>query len=337
MIEEVTTPLEEDVANGTEVEQVEEVVDQVEEVVEPVETNDEYDKAWDTIDTDNPSEGLFSDTTAYEDTPTSIDDQDTVEEVETKNVEQTGLTITNPILKYKGREIPIDSEEEAINLMQKGFKLESEMGKIKPYKSYIATIEAGNITQEDMKAFGDALSGNAGAKDYLAEKLGLSAKEEYQEDFFTEDKPEAKTEYKPEVKQQDQVAEFFSGYTEEHPENAGKVSEVYADIEDAFKQEVYQPNVFPMFVKSIESGEFDEVYPLAMKAKVGNPGLTWLQAYSMAGQRLKDGKKDVKTEVPSKSTSIPKNNGGTRKRSSGDAYDRAFSMDTKELEDRLFG
>lgn len=344
MIEEnVTTPPGEDVAvdveePGQEVDNIDQVDDGQETDTEETTENTDYDSAWDNIDINNPSDDLFSKTTDLEGSDNGLEDQ---QEVETKpevdQVETTGLTIKNPTLKYKGRDIPVDSEEEAINLMQKGFKLENEMSKIKPYKSYIAMIEASNITEEDMKAFGDAMSGNDGAKQYLADKLGLSSGTTgYEDSFFEEETPKKKEEeYKPEVTSQDEVAEFFHEYTTEKPEEAGKVSQVYSDIDNEFKREIYNPQTFPMFVKSIETGEFDEVYPLAIKARVSNPALSWLQAYAVAGQRLKEGTKQPETEVPPKSTSIPKN-GSSKRRTSGDSYDRAFEMDTKELEDRLF-
>ena len=349
MIEEnVTTPPGEDVAvdveePGQEVDNIDQVDDGQETDTEETTEDTDYDSAWDNIDINNPSDDLFSKTTDLEGSDNGLEDQ---QEVETKpevdQVETTGLTIKNPTLKYKGRDIPVDSEEEAINLMQKGFKLENEMSKIKPYKSYIAMIEASNITEEDMKAFGDAMSGDKGAIEYLVEKIGYEPEvtKDDEVDRFYDDEPKAKPEkkkndYKPEVKPQDEVAEFFHEYTAEKPEEAGKVSQVYSDIDDEFKREVYNPQTFPMFVKSIETGEFDEVYPLAIKARVSNPALSWLQAYAVAGQRLKEGTKQPETEVPPKSTSIPKN-GSSKRRTSGDSYDRAFEMDTKELEDRLF-
>jgi len=78
-----------------------------------------------------------------------------------------GLVIKNPVLKFKGRDIPVTSEEELINLAQKGLKLETEMGKIKPHKRLVDIIEAGKITEEDLVAFSDARNGNQGAIDYF--------------------------------------------------------------------------------------------------------------------------------------------------------------------------
>ncbi len=323
-----TTPLDEDVV----IDDQPEVEEQVE-VTEELTDESDYDKAWESTDTENPSEGLFGDTNVDTTETPTLDKPDEIVADEVPNVEQTGLMIKNPVLKYKGRDVPIDSEEEAINLMQKGFKLESEMSKIKPMKGMISILQDGNISVEDLTTFKDALGGNEGAKSALASRLGLQSKVEENNFFNTpDDQPEKKETYKPEVKTEDPVSGYFAELTENKPEVAGKVSQVYSDIDDAFKLEVYTSDVFPMFASSIESGEFDRVYPLAIKMKMNNAGLTWLQAYQMAGQGQKG---NEKATVPPESAKIPK--GGSSQRTTGDSYDRAFNMDTKDLEAKLFG
>ena len=336
----LTTPtLDGDVTeNDNQVEEQEEIVEeqQVESEDKPKEeTNvDDYDKAWESIDTSNPSEGLFGETTVDTESTVNTEDQSIEQVDEVQQVDSQGLLIKNPILKYKGREIPIDNEEEAINLMQKGFKLESEMAKIKPFKSYMNILNSGNVTIEDLKAFDDAISGNNQAKNYLANKLGLSS-EETSNSFFGEvDTTTESVDYKPDVPVEDPVADYFANITESNPEVAGKISSVYSDLDDEFKQEIYHPQVFPMFASSVANGEFDRLYPLAIKERLNNPGLTWLQAYQMAGQ--KQGKTETQSEVPPKGTKVPRQ-GSSKPRTSKDSYDRAFEMDTRELEAKLFG
>jgi hypothetical protein len=309
---------------------------EVEETVEEETTTvDEYDKAWESVDLNNPSEGLFGDTTVDTETTVYSEDQTIEQGEEVQQVDSQGLLIKNPKLKYKGREIPIDSEEEAINLMQKGFKLENEMAKIKPYKAFINILDNGSITIEDLKTLDDALSGNEQAKQYLASKLGVKSTGNESTGFFDEvdETPTKEVEYKPEVPVQDPVMEYFSTITEENPEVAGRISQVYSDIDDEFKREIYDPRIFPMFASSVANGEFDELYPLAMKERVNNPALTWLEAYQMAGKRR--GTQEPKTEIPSKSTKVPKT-GTQSRRPAKDNYDRYFNMDMDELENRLF-
>ncbi len=125
---------------------------------------------------------------------------------------------------------------------------------------------------------------------------------------------------------------MFRQLTEDQPELAGKVSQTYEEIDDQFKIEVYQPNVFPMFVSSISSGEFDKLYPLAMKAKMMNPALSWLEAYAMAGKQEPAKQEKV---VPPADVQIPNNKQADRNIKKLD-YDAAYDMSLEELEKRLF-
>ena len=331
-----TTPSEEVDVETNEPENQEEQVSNEEEVqVDETTDTSDYEKAWDSIDTDNPSPELFGETTVTNEETPSLEDQQTEETTQELDVKQNGLVINNPVLKYKGREIPIDNEEEAINLMQKGFKLESEMSRIKPYKPYISIIENGKVTVEHLKALDDALNGNDQAKNYLKAQLGIESTKDANGIFDETDETPNAEDYKPDVPVQDPVAEFFASLTDENPEVAGKVSQTYSELDDEFKLEVYQPNVFPLFAKSVADGEFEKLYPLAMKEKVSNPALTWLQAYQMAGNKVNTGKVKEEATVPSKSTKISKSGTGRNVNSAND-YDKAFEMDTKELEARLF-
>jgi len=333
----LTTPTNDGDVTENEIEETQvEENQEVEETSKAEATNaDEYEKAWESIDTDNPSEGLFGDTTVDNEDTVVAEDQSNNEVDELPHVDQNGLLIKNPVLKYKGREIPIDSEEELIALAQKGFKLENEMTKIKPFKAYMNIINDSGISVEDVKAYGDAISGNEQAKQYLAQKLGLQSTSQ-ESSFFEEvdDKKQSVGDYKPEVPEHDPVGEYFASITEESPEVAGKISSVYGELEDEFKMEVYNPQVFPLFATSVANGEFERLYPFTIKERMNNPALTWLQAYQMAGKKY--GTQEQQNDVPPKSTSIPKNK-STQRKLNRNTYDSAFEMDTKELEDRLFG
>ena len=320
----------EDVETSTD--NIDQQVTDTEPQVEPEgKTNEEeYAEAWDKIDIEQPPAELFGETTVQE-----TSDEPVVEE-ETEQVAQStnGLVITNPVLKFKGKEIPVDSEEEMIALAQKGFKLESEMSKIKPYKSMIKIIESAGLTAEDVQALADMKAGKKEALGYLKQSAGIEDEPVYSSEIFGDEKEPENKDYKPNVPVEDPVGSMFSRLTEEQPELAGKVSQIYDDIDDEFKIEVYKPNVFPMFVSSISSGEFDKLYPLAMKARMMNPALSWLEAYAMAGQSEKNPPKQEKA-VPSNDTHIP-NNKDTDRNIKTLNYDTAFDMSLDELEKRLF-
>jgi hypothetical protein len=208
------------------------------------------------------------------------------------------------------------------------------MAKIKPFKSFMNVLSDGSISIEDLTAFKDAMSGNDSAKKYIQNKLGVDTSESSSSFFDEVDETSSnEVDYKPDVPVQDPVADYFASITEENPEVAGKVSTVYSDLDDEFKREVYNPQVFPMFATSVANGEFEKLYPFAIKERISNPALSWLQAYQMAGQ--KQGKETEQATVPPKSTKVPKR-GSSQGKKPTDSYDRAFSMDLEELEAKLF-
>jgi len=49
--------------------------------------------------------------------------------------------------------------------------------------------------------------------------------------------------------------------------------------------EVYKPQMFEAFVDSVNTGEFDTVYPIAVKEKALNPALSWVQAYQVGAKK----------------------------------------------------
>jgi hypothetical protein len=324
--ETTTRPEMEDVAENDVVEQTEENNNQ-DVASEDNTTVDDYAAAWENIDIEQPPAELFGDTTE------EVPSEEPVSE-EPAQVEQNinGLVITNPVLKFRGKDVPIDSEEEMLTLAQKGFRFESEMSKIKPLRPLIKIIEDAGLTAEDIKALADMKAGKKEALGYLKQSAGIEEEETYQGSLFDEQK-EDKGDYKPAVEADDPVASIFAELTTEQPEVAGKVSKVYDDIDDSFKAEVYNPNVFPMFVSSVSSGEFDKIYPLAIKAKTMNPALSWLEAYAMAGKQSPVEDKKV---VPPKDTAIPKNKQADRNVKKLN-YNTAYDLPLEELEKRLFG
>jgi hypothetical protein len=151
--------------------------------------------------------------------------------------------------------------------------------------------------------------------------------------MFGEEQDKGTKDYKPDVPAEDPVSSIYARLTEEQPELAGKVSQVYDDLDDEFKIEVYKPNVFPMFISSVASGEFEKLYPLAIKARMMNPALSWLEAYAMAGNKGNQPKQDK--VVPPADTSIPKNK-DTGRNVKELNYDSAYDLSLEELEKRLF-
>jgi len=309
---------------------------QVESPVTEETTTDEseYDKAWKTLDKDEIPDEIFGETTAPQEPSSETNELEPVVEEQVKP--QEGLVITNPILRHNGRDIPVDSEEELLRLAQQGLDYNIKSGKLKKAKPFVSLVDQG-LTVEMAKAVVDLINGNHGALDYIKQQAGI--KEDTSNDgIFGYDEPQKKEEeYKPEVKAEDPVMEFFNDVSSNYPELGAKVSTIYAEIDDGFKTEVYTPQTFSAFVQSISTGEFEKVYPLAIKARAINPALSWLEAYKYAGQKLAAGSQPDQKEAvqPPNGTSAPQSKKTDRSVNKLD-YDSAFNMDMSELEERLF-
>jgi hypothetical protein len=299
-------------------------------------TNDTaYADAWDNIDINNfdvPDEVTTTEATIEEPQV----DLNNVEAADVNDIKDTlnAFMTDKPVLKFKGKDVPVDSPDELIALAQKGFLLETEMGKIKPQKKLLNIIDG--IPADVLQAVADLHGGNKAALNFLKSAYGITDTQP-EESFFSEEQPtETVTDYKPEVKQADPVMEIWNDYIQNDPNGSGKVNEVYSQIDDTFKAEIYKPEVFPQFISSVVSGEFDNVYPIAMKEKAINPTLTWLQAYSLAAGKV--GVQAPEAKKPTKSVETPTAQKQSRKVSQTAAYDRVWEDDSyfQELEKEIF-
>ena len=273
-----------------------------------------------------------------------INDVDLNEEVLTTNVEnplqvdETTDTSTNgtnnsigafmsdkPVLKYKGKDVPIDTADELLALAQKGFSYETEMANIKPKKKLLNIV--GDIPLETLQAVADLHSGNKSAINYLKTQYGIVDAKPTEDDFWDSNDSSSKVEepvdnYKPAVATDDPIMDYWSEYTANNQVGAAKVNEIYSGLDESFKAEIYNPDVFPAFVASVESGEFDSVYPVAVKEKTLNPAMSWIQAYQMAVS--KTGGNDTPSTPPAAATP-PKSVENSRHISGDSAADRVWN------------
>jgi hypothetical protein len=305
------------------------VEEQVEETPVDTTTDSEYKTAYDSVwDKDINDDGVLD----------SIPVQDTTEvtpEVFNTEIEDTSTNGTNnsigafmtekPVLKYKGKDIPIDSADELISLAQKGFRMETEAAAIKPKKKVLQVVDG--IPLEVLQAVADLHSGNAGAIDYLKSEYGIKDHTADNDNLWgndsdTSDSQENKS-YSPEVTPDDPVSDYFTEYASSNQVGAAKVNEIYSELDDSFKNEIYKPGVFEAFVNSVETGEFDSVYPMAVKEKTFNPAMTWIQAYQMALGKV--GTKTPAVTEPPAAATPPKQQEKGRHMSGQSAADRVWN------------
>ncbi len=267
-----------------------------EQVAEESTTTDlSYDDAWDKVDLDdaNTFEPMLND--APEETV------EATEEPSTEEVEATEAFMSAaPVLNFKGKDIPIDNQEELLKLAQKGFSFEAEMTKIKPQKKVLNTVDG--IPLEVLQAVSDLNQGKQEALEYLKDHYGV--KDTTSDDMWNDnEEAPAESTYTPEVTVDNPVKDYWDDYAQGNTEAAAKVSDVYKDLDQSFQSELYKPEVFPLFVNSVESGEFNDVYPLAVKERVLNPALSWVDAYATAAQKVN--KPEAKRNDPPASAQIP--------------------------------
>jgi len=310
--EEITTPQNE-VESETQKDVTDEPPSQKEEEVQEIDENEFLDNL-----------SPYRDNTSESEPPMPEEQEQVVQqEEEASKEEQKGVLITKP-LKYKGKEIYIDNEEEAIALMQKGLDYEMKMSKIKPLRGIAKIVEESGLTQEEIQALADAKKGKAEALEYLAKNFGLERISGEEDIDIFDDEPR-KNNYKPEVIQDDPIKEILVDVNNHDPELYGRVVKTFEELDPVFQQELYQPNVFPLFVGSVATGEWDKTYPEAVKIKAVNPALSWLQAYQAALQKVVQ-PKQTKSEPPKQVKSKK-----PKKRTTTNKYEELWDKDLDEL------
>ena len=302
--------------------------------LEPVFTDPTEAAAADAIcdtDLDESSIDALFDAPVETTNPTEVDPLTVTSETQVDKI--GAFMLDTPVLKFKGKDIPIDNPEELIALAQKGFSFEDNMASIKPQKKALSIIEG--IPLDVLQALSDLNGGKKDAISYLKSTYGIQDKTNDLDPFGDEPDQPAPIDstYTPEVKEEDPIQEIWDDFASGNQVAAAKVSEAYAEIDESFKAEIYNPQVFPSFIKSVSTGEFDKVYPLAIKAKSLNPGMTWLQAYTaaMKGQPQATNVEPPKSARPIRDVSTP--TGGATDRADQVWNDEAYY---KEVEAKLF-
>jgi len=340
----LTTPTEElDV-------KTEEVTEESSNEKEQIETTDSSEKSIEQL-----QEEIFNKNESIEDLEKSLFDnieptnEEQTAQKEIKQEDNTGsndsnqVVITKP-LKYRGNEIWIKTEDEAIELMQKGMDYSLKMNKIKPHRQIVSLIEDNSLSIEDIQALVDAKNGNSSALDYLAKNFGLKQNNNssFNDDLFGSDEEKEEETYKPTIEQKSPIEEAFSELTNKEPEVAGRVQRLIdKELDPTFVSELLSNvQVFNLFTQLVANGTFEKVLPYAIKTKAINPSLTWIQAYDYAtDQVMKNG--DIKSREVSepteavKQTKVNKPKPKSIKKSYEEIWNEKQSIE--ELEKELFG
>lgn len=295
-------------------------------------TNDEYDKAW---DDDSSIEDIVNsnvnDTASFTNDQNDNDSNEDYTLSNGKEKQDLGVVIDQP-LKYKGREIPITSKEEAINLMQKGLDYEFKMNRIKPFRQAIDIIEKNNLTPEDLDLITRI---KAGDQDAIQKVLDIANNDVYSEENNIKEQYNNTNNKSETLDGNTDIDKYWIQLVQSKPDVAGKAIKEFQEIDPTFRNEIISNKVLDLFVGSVESGEFDKVYPNAVKIKALNPSVNWLTAYAEAA---KVGNVEIPTQKEPTRTQRVKQTNVRTVASSKDEYDKVWDDDSSldEFEKYLF-
>jgi len=240
---------------------------------------DAKDKAFDSIDLDNPDMSLFAEETTVGDEPKQIieENENTVEQTDADmfSVDGDGYLV-QPLID-RGKEVRV-TPEELFQFGMKGLNYEQKNAEVKPFREHLNILkENPDIATEDLKSLIDLANGNKDALKHLISK--------YDVDVYDVDTSE--TEYTPDVSNAkvDDIQDIWSNYQTANPDGSEKVSSTFNGINEEFRKEVYTEEVLPLFIKDVENGMFEQLKPETDKIKALHPNLTWLEAYGHANQR----------------------------------------------------
>jgi len=316
--------------------QTESIANSEEQIVEETTTESEekaYENAWNRIDvTDDKIFESFSTNEESSKVPAEpIDDSLNTTQGTNNNI--GAFMADKPVLTYKGKDIPIDTEEELITLAQKGFRMETEAAAMKPKKKILSIIDG--VPMEVLQAVADIHNGNKDAISYIEKQYGIEEKKSDDPWNSPEEKPKDKN-YSPTITVEDPIKNFWEDFVTNNKQQAAKVGDIYESLEEGFKSEIYKDQVFQSFVEAVGTGEFETVYPVAIKEKTLNPAMTWLQAYAHAISKMSQ--PGVTQKEPPVSAAAPSNNNSGRDINRGNDGDRVWNDDAyfKEVEARLF-
>ena len=237
-------------------------------------TESEYDEVWNKEnvslenifeeDNNETKQETLGSQTENKDDKNESDVQTEHTEQENKDQNNNFITLTRP-LKYRGKEIYPESEEELIELAQKGLDYSFKMNKISQYRELIDYVVANNISLYDIK---ERFENSNNAKDIFEDDDFISLEDNVSNEVSVSDK-------------------IIKSIKKSNPVLANKVRTIYNSIDDTFKMELNDERLFNAFVGSIANGEFEKIYNDVVKYKAKNPFMTWIEAYGNVANGIK--------------------------------------------------
>lgn len=243
--------------------------------------------------------------------------------------------------KANGKEITVDSAEDAIKLMQMGANYHKQMQQLKPAKRIIAMLEqAGMLDENKLNHAIDIMNGNSAAIHKLIQERNVDVSDLYSD---------SEVDYTPNQHQvTDERIELDTLFNELNstPHGQRVLQEVAGTWDEKSRYTIGQtPEILRLLSNQVESGIYDVIVAEVDKQRMlGNipANAPMLQAYEQVGKYLQANGRLIPAgsnvgKVPTQQTkefkqhqaTVPSNGSNTRKRVANTARSNTSSISTQ--------
>ena len=277
----------------------------------------------------------------YQDAQESEDEVEDTSSDSATDYESQYKKIVGTPFKANGKEITVDSAEDAIKLMQMGANYHKQMQQLKPAKRIIAMLEqAGMLDENKLNHAIDIMNGNSAAIHKLIQERNVDVSDLYSD---------SEVDYTPNQHQvTDERIELDTLFNELNSTSHGQrvLQEVAGTWDEKSRYTIGQtPEILRLLSNQIESGIYDVIVAEVDKQRMlGNipANAPMLQAYEQVGKYLQANGRLIPAgsnvgKVPTQQTkefkqhqaTVPSNGSNTRKRVANTARSNTSSISTQ--------
>ena len=278
---------------------------------------------------------------AYQDAQESEDEVEDTHSDSATDYESQYKKIVGTPFKANGKEITVDSAEDAIKLMQMGANYHKQMQQLKPAKRIIAMLEqAGMLDENKLNHAIDIMNGNSAAIHKLIQERNVDVSDLYSD---------SEVDYTPNQHQvTDERIELDTLFNELNSTSHGQrvLQEVAGTWDEKSRYTIGQtPEILRLLSNQVESGIYDVIVAEVDKQRMlGNipANAPMLQAYEQVGKYLQANGRLIPAgsnvgKVPTQQTkefkqhqaTVPSNGSNTRKRVANTARSSTSSISTQ--------
>ena len=277
----------------------------------------------------------------YQDAQEAEDEVEDTSSDSATDYESQYKKIVGTPFKANGKEITVDSADDAIKLMQMGANYHKQMQQLKPAKRIIAMLEqAGMLDENKLNHAIDIMNGNSAAIHKLIQERNVDVSDLYSD---------SEVDYTPNQHQvTDERIELDTLFNELNSTSHGQrvLQEVAGTWDEKSRYTIGQtPEILRLLSNQIESGIYDVIVAEVDKQRMlGNipANAPMLQAYEQVGKYLQANGRLIPAgsnvgKVPTQQTkefkqhqaTVPSNGSNTRKRVANTARSNTSSISTQ--------